>query len=100
MSYNHGGLLSLLKPSYPDYLDIITELELRGLHCGSAGEISACIVGGLGLIPGLGRVTGEGKDYPLQFSGLENSVDSQVTDPDLPVSIQESLAEVWISCGL
>ena len=75
MSSNHGGLLSLLKPSYPDYLDIITELELRGLHCGSAGEISACNVGGLGLIPGLGRVPGEGKGYPLQFSGLENSMD-------------------------
>ena len=27
----------------------------------------------LGSIPGLGRSTGEGKGYPLQYSGLENS---------------------------
>ena len=51
-------------------------------------------------IPGLGRSHGEEKGYPLQFSGLENSMDSQETDPDLPVSIQESLVEVWVSCGL
>ena len=29
----------------------------------------------LGSIPGLGRFPGEGKDYPLQYSGLENSMD-------------------------
>ena len=29
----------------------------------------------LGLIPGLGRSTGEGKGYPLKYSGLENSMD-------------------------
>ena len=28
-----------------------------------------------GLIPGLGRSPGEGKGYPLQYSGLENSMD-------------------------
>ena len=27
------------------------------------------------LIPGLGRFPGEGNDYPLQYSGLENSMD-------------------------
>ena len=32
----------------------------------------------LGSIPGLGRSPGEGKDYPLQFSGLENSMDDIV----------------------
>ena len=31
--------------------------------------------GDLGLIPGLGRSPGEGKDYRLQYSGLENSMD-------------------------
>ena len=35
---------------------------------------SACNVGDLGLIPGLGT-PGEGKGYPLQYSGLENSMD-------------------------
>ena len=42
---------------------------------GSAGKESACHVGDLGSIPRLGRSPGEGKDYPLQFSGLENSMD-------------------------
>ena len=27
------------------------------------------------MIPGLGRSPGEGNDYPLQYSGLENSMD-------------------------
>ena len=36
---------------------------------------SACNVRDLGLIPGLGRSPGEGKGYPLQYSGLENSMD-------------------------
>ena len=35
-------------------------------HCGSAGKESACNAGDLGLIPGLGRPSGEGKGYPLQ----------------------------------
>ena len=41
----------------------------------SAGKESACNVGDLGSIPGLGRSPGEGKGYPLQYSGLENSMD-------------------------
>ena len=32
-------------------------------------------MGDLGSIPGLGRSPGEGKGYPLQYSGLENSMD-------------------------
>ena len=32
-------------------------------------------VGDLGSVPGLGRFPGEGKGYPLQNSGLENSMD-------------------------
>ena len=32
-------------------------------------------MGDLGSIPGLGRFPGEGKDYPLQYSGLENPMD-------------------------
>ena len=46
-----------------------------GLPCGSAGKESTCNVGDRGSIPGLGRSPGEGKGYPLQYSGLENSVD-------------------------
>ena len=46
-----------------------------GFPCSSAGKESACSVGGLGSIPGLGRCPGEGKGSPLQYSGLENSMD-------------------------
>ena len=44
-----------------------------GFPCGSAGKESACNAVDLGLIPGLGRSLGEGKGYPLQYFGLENS---------------------------
>ena len=46
-----------------------------GFPCGSADEESACNVGDMGLIPGLERTPGEGKGYPLHYSGLENSMD-------------------------
>ena len=42
---------------------------------GSAGKKSACNVGGLGSVPGLGRSLGEGKGDTLQYSGLENCMD-------------------------
>ena len=50
-------------------------LYLESFPCGSGGKESACNAGDLGLIPGLGRSPGEGKGHPLQYSGLENSVD-------------------------
>ena len=46
-----------------------------GFPRGSAGKESTCNAEDLGLIPGLGRSPGEGKGYPLQCSGLENSMD-------------------------
>ena len=46
-----------------------------GFACGSAGKESTCHVGDLGLIPELGRSPGEGNGYPLQYFGLENSMD-------------------------
>ena len=49
-----------------------------GFPCGSAGKESACNVGDLRLIPGSGRCPGEGKGYPLQYSGLENPRDCVV----------------------
>ena len=41
----------------------------------SVGKESTCNVGDPGSTPGLGRSPGEGKGYPLQYSGLENSMD-------------------------
>ena len=43
-----------------------------GLHCGLASFFNLPAVW---EIPGLGRSPGEGKGYPLQYSGLENSMD-------------------------
>ena len=48
-----------------------------GFPCDSAGKESACNAGDLGLIRGLERSPGEGQGYPLQYSGLENSMGSQ-----------------------
>ena len=41
----------------------------------SVGKESACNAGDPSSIPGSGRSTGEGIGYPLQYSGLENSMD-------------------------
>ena len=50
-------------------------LNRVGFPCGSDGKESACNAGDLDSIPGLERSPGEGKDCPLQYSGLENSMD-------------------------
>ena len=52
-----------------------TYMHVVGFPCGSAGKESTCHAGDLGSIPGLGRSPREGKGYPLQYSGLGNSMD-------------------------
>ena len=47
----------------------------KGFADGSDGKDSAYNAGDLGSIPGSGRSPGEGTDYPLQYSCLENSMD-------------------------
>ena len=54
---------------------VFSIMVYEGFPCGSAGKESTCNVGDLGSISGLGRSRGEGKGYPLQYSGLENSMD-------------------------
>ena len=49
--------------------------KMMGFPGGSAAKESACNVGDLGSVPGLGRSPGEGKGYLVQYSGLENSKD-------------------------
>ena len=49
----------------------------------SAGKESTCNVRDLGLIPELGKFPGEGKGYPLQYSGLENSMDRGAWQPTI-----------------
>ena len=46
-----------------------------GFPDSSVGKESAGNAEDPGLIPGLGRSAGEGIGYPLQYSGLENSMD-------------------------
>ena len=49
--------------------------SLQGFPDSWVGKESACNAGVPGSIPRLGRSPGEGKGYPLQYSGLENSMD-------------------------
>ena len=46
-----------------------------GFPHSSASKESACNARDPGSVPGSGRSDGEGKGYPLQYSGLENSMD-------------------------
>ena len=64
--------LPLLSPEPTGFLHSFLRMGFFG---GSTGKESACNAGDLGLIPGLGRSPGGGKGYPLQYSGLENSMD-------------------------
>ena len=58
--------------------------------CSSVGKESACSVGDPGSIPGLGRSPAEGNGNPLQYSGLENSMDRGVW-----WSIVHGVAKSW-----
>ena len=59
-------------------LCLSSKVPFWGFPGGSADKESTCRAGELGSIPGLGRCPGEGKGYPLQYSGLENSMDCTV----------------------
>ena len=74
---NHQ-LESRLPEEMPATSDMQVESYPKGSPGGSAGEDSACNAGDLGSIPGLGRSPGGGKGCPLQYSGLENSMDYTV----------------------
>ena len=52
-----------------------TLYELLGFPDSSVGKESACNAGDPGSIPGSERSPGKGNYYPLQYSGLENSMD-------------------------
>ena len=68
---------------FPGAMDVTSVVVIvgvisQGLPCGSAGKESACNAGDLDSIPGLGRSPRKRKDYPLQYSGLENSMECVV----------------------
>ena len=62
----------------PFKLNSLSLWYVLGFPCSSAGKESTCNVGDLSLILGLGRYPGEGNGYPLQYSGLDNSMDYRV----------------------
>ena len=51
--------------------------NILGFPVDSDSKESVCNAGDLGLTPGLGRSPEEGNGYPLQYSGLENSMERQ-----------------------
>ena len=87
----HLKSFSAFFTSYLPYPGLSKCLILQPVMCmgfpgGSAGKESTCNVGDLGSIPALGRSPGEGNGYPLQYSGLENSMDCMYS----PWSCRES----------
>ena len=73
------------------------QVDTLGFPCGSACKESACNAGDLGSIPGLGRSPGEGKGYPLQYSGLENSMDSPWGHRESDMTEQLSLTLTFVA---
>ena len=66
--FNYFSDLSNWLPTFGDW-------GSRDFPGGWDGKASACNVGNLGWIPGLGRSPGEGNSNPFQYSCLENSMD-------------------------
>ena len=74
--------VSFLGRKVPLERDRLPTQVFLGFPCGSVGKESACNVEDFGSILGLGRCPGEGKGYPIQYSGLENSMGSQRAGQD------------------
>ena len=66
-------------PVDPAFMEFRVQRETQAVNLGfpggSAGKESSCNMEDLGAIPGFGRCPGEGKGYPLQYSGLVNPMD-------------------------
>ena len=67
--------VGFLQEEDPPEKGYATHSIFMGSPGGSAGKESACNVGDLGWIPGLGKFPGGGYDNPLQYSCLENPMD-------------------------
>ena len=65
----------------------------------SAGKESACSAGDVGLIPWLGRSSGEGNGYPLQYCFLENPMDRKAWQATVHgiARVRHNLVTIWIS---
>ena len=87
--YFHKHHLFSFEGIFPGWLGGTS--ALLGFPHGSVGKESACNAGDLGLISWLGRSPGEGKGYPLQYSGLENSTDCIVH------GVTKSVRHDWVT---
>ena len=67
-----------------------------GFPGSSSGKGAACNAGDPSSIPGSGRSAGEAKGYPLQYSGLENSMDCEVHG----VAKSQTLLSDFHLCGI
>ena len=68
-----------------------------GFPDSSVGKESTCSVRDLSSIPGLERSPGEGKGYPLQYSGLENSMDESMGHKESDTTEWLSLSPMLIN---
>ena len=71
----HTQAVSMAGSLFVNYVFMVWISRIPSFPGGSDSKESACNMGDMGLIPGLGRSPGEGNGYPLQYSGLENSMD-------------------------
>ena len=104
-SYNPIFPINLFTPPTLKVLSSVTLSLHEGFPGGSAGKESTSNVGDLGSIPELQRSSREGKGYPLQYSGLENSMDctvhrvakswTQLSDFDFTSSLHEGDQASW-----
>ena len=79
-SIKQNSFICLIIPCAPSIHPSLSYLKLLatvnfGFPDSSVGKESACNAGDLSSIPRSGRSPGEGKGYPLQYSGLEKSKD-------------------------
>ena len=72
------------KASKETHTTVLLTPLFMGFPAGSDGKESACIVGDLGLTPGLGRSPGGGHGNPLQYFCLENSMDRGAWQAAIP----------------
>ena len=90
---NRVGELTL--PDFKTYYKHVLTKNMSFPHS-SVGKESACNVADLDLILGLGRSPGEGKGYSLQYSSLENSMDSSwgCKESDMTEQLSLSLTSI------
>ena len=83
----------------PEVQFIHSNLPTEGFPAGSAGTESIRNAGDLGSIPEMGRSPGEWNSYSLQYSGLENSMDSIVAKSQIQLSDFHFQSTYWRYLG-